>query len=261
VGKRGTWLACGGAAAGACGAARRADRALGTGPALCSVAVLASGLYLAGTFRHSFPLFGRVLRARAVGGAFALTFDDGPDPRFTPRISSYLASRGHRATFFVLGRHVAAHPEIAAQVVADGHELANHGRDHRLLAFSPPAEVRDQIAFTEAAVRAATGRLPAPLFRAPHGVRSPWLTPTLHRLGYRLCGWDGRVFDTAGPGSGVIAERVVRVLRPGTVVLLHDGDGSGRDGSREQTVEALAAILDAAEARGLRSVPLSVLAS
>src|SRR4051812_41112557 len=145
MGKRATWLACGGVAAAACGAARRADRALGTSPALSSIAVVASGLYVVATFRHSFPLFGRVVRARALDGEFALTFDDGPDPRFTPRISSYVAGRGHRATFFVLGRHVSAHPDVVAQVVADGHELASHGRDHRLLAFSPPGVVRDQV--------------------------------------------------------------------------------------------------------------------
>src|SRR2546423_2966963 len=256
---RGTLLAVGGVAATVCGAAWRADRALGTGPSLFIVAVVGAGAYVVGTFRHGSPVFGRALRVRPPDDAFALTFDDGPDPRFTPRISSYLAGRGHRATFFVLGRHVSAHPEVAAQVVEDGHELANHGRDHRLLAFSLPGEVRDQIDSTEEAVRGATGSPPARLFRAPHGVRSPWLVPTLRRLGYRLCGWDGRVFDTAEPGCDAIVERVAEVLRPGAIVLLHDGDGSGLLGSREQTVGALPAILDEAEERGLRSVPLSVL--
>jgi peptidoglycan-N-acetylglucosamine deacetylase len=184
---------------------------------------------------------------------------DGPDPRYTRRISEYLAERGHRATFFVLGRAVAAHPDVTAQLMADGHEVANHGEDHRLLAFSRPSTVRAQVSATERAVQHATGSRPVRLFRAPHGVQSPWLAVTLRQLGYRLCGWDGHVFDTSRPGVRVIVDRVTGLLAPGAVVLLHDGDGSGLDAARDQTVDALAGILDAASERGLHSVPLSSL--
>lgn len=257
--RRTTWLACGTVAAGIAGVGRAADRGLGTAPALSAAGAVGAGAYLVGTFAQSAPFFGRPARPAAVPGAFALTFDDGPDPRYTPRVAEALAGRGHAATFFVLGRAVVAHPRVAAEVVAAGHELASHGLDHRLLALSPPRVVREQVRATEAAVRAATGRAPKPLFRPPHGVRSPWLAATLARLGYRLCGWDGTVFDTAQPGARLIATRVAALLRPGAVVLLHDGDGSGRAASREQTVAALPAILDAAEERGLRSVPLTAL--
>jgi peptidoglycan/xylan/chitin deacetylase (PgdA/CDA1 family) len=215
--------------------------------------------YLVGAFSQASPIFGVSARTRNSGGRFALTFDDGPDPRYTRRISEYLAERGHRATFFVLGRSVATHPEIAAQLMADGHEVANHGDDHRLLALSPPSAVRDQITAAERAVRHATGSLPVRLFRAPHGVRSPWLGVTLRRLGYRLCGWDGHLFDSSRPGVNVIVERATELLAPGAVLLLHDGDGSGLDAPRDQTVDALAGILDAGEERGLRSAPLSTL--
>jgi peptidoglycan-N-acetylglucosamine deacetylase len=220
---------------------------------------LAAGAYLVGTFRQSSALFGRPARAGRVDGRFALTFDDGPDPRFTARIAESLTGRGQRATFFVLGRHVVEHPELAAELIAAGHELGNHGFDHSLLAFGGPRAVREQIESTESAVHEATGQLPARLFRAPHGVRSPWLVPTLGRLGYRLCGWDGSVRDTDAPGARVIAERAAGLLAPGAIILLHDGDGSGRQASRAQTVDALAAILAAAEHRGLQSVPLSAL--
>lgn len=194
-------------------------------------------------------------------GAFALTFDDGPDPRHTPAISGLLAERGQQATFFVLARHVRSHPEILSGLLADGHELACHGDDHRLLAFSSPSEIRCQIAATENAVYLATGTLPLPLFRPPHGVRSPWLSRVVQRYGYRVCAWDGSVFDTAQPGAAAIADRVERLLRPGAVVLLHDGDGSGREASRRQTLAALPEILDRAERRGLRSVGLGTLAA
>ena len=257
--KYATWLTCGGIGAGIAGIGLVSDARLGTRPAFSVTGALAGGAYLVGTFSQASHIFGSSARTRNSDGRFALTFDDGPDPRYTRRISEYLVERGHRATFFVLGRSVATHPEIAAQLVADGHEVANHGDDHRLLALSPPSAVRAQIAAAERAVQQATGSLPARLFRAPHGVRSPWLGVTLRQLGYRLCGWDGHVFDSSEPGVEAIVERATELLAPGAVVLLHDGDGSGLDAPRDQTVDALAGILDAAAERGLRSVPLSTL--
>ena len=164
---------------------------------------------------------------------------------------------GTARPFFVLGRAVRAHPELAAAVLDDGHELACHGDDHGLLAFASPNEVHRQIADTESAVLEATGAPPVPLFRPPHGVRSPWLTRVSERYGYRVCAWDGAVFDTAEPGVETIATRVISLLAPGAIVLLHDGDGSGRSASRQQTVDALPAMLDAAEARGIASIGAS----
>jgi peptidoglycan/xylan/chitin deacetylase (PgdA/CDA1 family) len=219
-----------------------------------------AALYLVGTHAPRTRIFGKSVATEPLAGAFALTFDDGPDPRQTPEISRLLAARGHRATFFVLGCAVRAHPEIAAQVVADGHALASHGDDHRLLAFASPREIRRQIASAEIAVQAAVGDAPARFFRPPHGVRSPWLTRVVQRCGYRVCAWDGSVFDTAEPGVDEIANRVEQLLRNGAIILLHDGDGSGRGAARAQTVEALPMILDRAERRGLRSVKLSALA-
>ncbi len=199
------------------------------------------------------------MRVNRIPGSFALTFDDGPDPRFTPAICRLLAERGHRATFFVLARAVRRHPHLVAGILDAGHEVACHGDDHRLLAFAAPREVERQIVAAEDAVRLATGRLPVRLFRPPHGVRSPWLARVAGHRGYRLCSWDGAVFDTAQPGTDVIAARVVRLLRPGATVLLHDGDGSGRGASRQQTLDALPTILEAAERRGLMSACLSTL--
>ena len=217
--------------------------------------------YLAGTYLQNLPLFGAVARpvAAAGDGDFALTFDDGPDPRHTLAISAILVERGHRGTFFVLGRAARRYPELIRQLAVDGHEIASHGDDHRLLAFASPRLIVAQLVAWEEAVEAALGRPGALLLRTPHGVRSPWLVSVARRRGYTVCGWDGSVFDTAEPGAATIASRIVALLRPGAVVLLHDGDGSGRDGSRAQTVAALGAVLDAADRRGLRSVTLGSL--
>ncbi len=259
MGKFITWVACGFLALAPVAGGILLDRLVGTSVLFTLIACLLAALYLFGTFVPTAPLFGRATRVRNTPGRFALTFDDGPDPRFTPAISRLLAERGHRATFFVLGTHAQEHPHLLRQVLEDGHEIANHGFDHRLLAFSPPTSVRAQLLTTEQTIATAAGRPPVRLFRAPHGVRSPWLDHTVGRLGYRLCSWNGRIVDTAEPGVATIVERACRHLRPGATLLLHDGDGSARGGERRQTVDALHAILDGAERRGLRSVLLSSL--
>jgi peptidoglycan/xylan/chitin deacetylase (PgdA/CDA1 family) len=259
VGKYSTWLACGLVAVAVVAAGAFVDRLLNADFVFVLAFAAIAAAYLLGTFGATLPLFGSVVRTRREDGRFALTFDDGPDPEFTPKISKLLAEREHRATFFVLGSHARKHPRILEQLLADGHELANHGYDHGLLAFSRPAALRRQVQQTEEAILAATQRQPAQLFRAPHGVRSPWLGTTLTRLGYRVCGWTGSSFDTAKPGVDTIVERSCRRLQGGSILLLHDGDGSGRADRRNQTVEALPAILDEAERRGLRSVWLSSL--
>jgi peptidoglycan/xylan/chitin deacetylase (PgdA/CDA1 family) len=259
--KRETVVASAGVCAGIVGAARAIDRRTGLSPVVTGGAVGVAAAYLAGTYLQNLPLFGAVASPVALAGdrAFGLTFDDGPDPRHTGAISTLLAERGHRATFFTLGRAARAYPDLIRRLEADGHEVACHGEDHRLLAFALPRTVDAQISSWEEAVEAALGHAGAPLLRAPHGVRSPWLVSVARRRGYAVCGWNGSVFDTAEPGAATIARRVASLLRPGAVVLLHDGDGSGRGGSRAQTVSALGAILDAADGMGLRSRTLGSL--
>jgi len=261
VNKKVTVAASTAVCAGLIGTGHLIDRRHGRGPVATGGALGLAAAYLAGTYLQNLPLFGAVARPSVPAGdrGFALTFDDGPDPRHTLAISRMLAERGHRGTFFVLGRAVRKHPDLIRQLVSDGHEIACHGDDHRLLAFASPRAIVAQLVAWEEAVEASLGRPGARLVRTPHGVRSPWLVSVARRRGYTVCGWDGSVFDTAEPGAATIASRVVSLLRPGAVVLLHDGDGSGRGGSRAQTVAALSAVLDSADRKCLRSVTLGSL--
>ncbi len=206
-------------------------------------------------------LFGRVIGTGfSPSPKVAITFDDGPSPEHTPAVLDALRSAGARSTFFVLGRHVRAHPELARRIVAEGHELASHGDDHSLLTFAGPAAIAHQFRAADEAVTAAVGTSVAHLFRTPHGYRGPFVAPVARRLGYRLVGWTGAIFDTARPGVDVIVDRCAGVLAPGAIVLLHDGDGSGRGGDRTQTVEALPRVLETARERGLVPVTVSELA-
>ncbi len=165
MGPRGTRTVAGAVAAGLILAGVTVDRRRGTRPLATISGVAAAVGYVVATFFPRTRLFGAPARVVPAAGLFALTFDDGPDPRHTPAISRILAERGHQATFFVLGRAVRAHPEATRAVLECGNEIACHGDDHRLLGFAPPGSLRRQIGRAESAILAATGKPPAPLFR------------------------------------------------------------------------------------------------
>ena len=198
------------------------------GQTLVAAAVLLVVAAAWGSFAHNSRLFGRVLgTGRTSKPWVALTFDDGPDPRFTPALLDTLAGARVRATFFCLGRAVREHPQLARRIVDDGHELASHGDDHGLLVFAGPREIARQLREAESAIENASGDAPSRLFRPPHGFRNPFVVRVARELGYQVVGWTGSVFDTARPGVQTIVDRCSRLLEPGAILLLHDGDGAG----------------------------------
>jgi peptidoglycan/xylan/chitin deacetylase (PgdA/CDA1 family) len=175
--------------------------------------------------------------------AVALTFDDGPNPDATPLVLDALAARGVKATFFVLGRHAERWPDLVQRVADEGHSIGNHGYFHRKLHFKSPSYVRRDLELgTEAIER--TSRVHPALFRAPHGFRSPWVTSIARSLGQRTVGWSLGVWDSDRPGVEAIAERTVEGARPGSILLLHDGDGYDPSGDRVQTARAVPLIVD-----------------
>jgi peptidoglycan/xylan/chitin deacetylase (PgdA/CDA1 family)/uncharacterized membrane protein YbhN (UPF0104 family) len=233
-----------------------------TGDIVFGAALILVLLLAFAAFTPNTALFGRVIGRGEVDAAkAAITFDDGPSAEYTPRILDELREARVRATFFVLGRHVRAHPDIARRIVEEGHELASHGDDHSLLTFEGPRDIARQLRALDEAVVAATGSAPAPLFRAPHGFRSPFLVPVARRLGYRVVGWTAGVWDTAKPGIDRIVDRSVSKLHPGAILLLHDADGSGSGDDRSQTVAALPGIIAAGKDQGLEFVTVSELAA
>jgi peptidoglycan-N-acetylglucosamine deacetylase len=185
----------------------------------------------------------------------ALTFDDGPHPRWTPRILEILARRGVRATFFVVGRKVEDHPEVLRAIVAAGHGVGLHSYAHdRLFALRGEGRVRDDLDRGVAALERVLGRRPL-LFRPPIGHTNPTIARVVDALGLVVVGWtltgrDG--LARARPED--VATRVRRDLRDGAIVLLHDAPERG---DREPAaVRALPAILDAMAAGGLEAVPV-----
>lgn len=214
--------------------------------------------FTVGCFAPNNGLFGRVAHGRGVtDDVVAITFDDGPSAATTPLVLDALAAANARATFFLLGKHARAHPELVERIVRDGHEIANHGDDHGILVFANRSEVAGQLLRAERSLNGFGAPLPR-LFRAPHGYTNPIVPYVARRLGYRVIGWSKGVFDTSRPGADAIVSRASKALRPGAILLLHDADGSGL-GDRSQTAEALPRILAAAADKGLGTVTASEL--
>jgi peptidoglycan/xylan/chitin deacetylase (PgdA/CDA1 family) len=161
----------------------------------------------------------------------ALTFDDGPDPRWTPQVLDLLARHGAVATFCVLGENAARHPELITAIVEAGMRLCDHSRTHDV----DPAAPEQDLAHDELEELAGTG---VDWFRAPRGEWSQPVQAAAGAAGMRPLGWSVDSRDWTRPGAGAVLQQVQRHVRPGAVVLLHDGGGP-----REQTVEALAELL------------------
>jgi peptidoglycan-N-acetylglucosamine deacetylase len=186
---------------------------------------------------------GRLVAPRAL----ALTFDDGPDPEWTPRVLAVLAAAHVHATFCVVGVHVAAHPELVRAIVRGGHALCNHTWSHdEDLGRRPAYLVKAEIARTQQAVLAAAGVTPR-LFRAPAGRWTPALVAEARRQGLTPLRWDVDPRDWTRPGARQILNRILTDTRAGDVILLHDGYGD-----RSQTVYALRFLL--ARLRALHDV-------
>jgi len=192
----------------------------------------------------------RVVRGPVPGhlvapGAIALTFDDGPDPRWTPKVLDLLARRHVRAVFCVVGRHVDAHPELVRAIVARGHLLCNHTYDHdETLSTRPPVWVAAQISRTQAAVYKAVGRQPT-FFRAPGGIWTPAVESAARAQGLVPLKWNADPRDWTRPGVRSIQRTLLSEVAAGRILLLHDGGGN-----RQQTVNALGWVLRELPRRG-----------
>ncbi|MEP6663136.1 MAG: polysaccharide deacetylase family protein [Verrucomicrobiota bacterium] len=154
----------------------------------------------------------------------ALTFDDGPDPRSTPALLDLLKTARIPATFFCIGNRIDAHPELAAQIVREGHLLQNHSYTHsyRMNLFSR-ARLRDELSRTQIAIKKTTGR-DSNWYRPPMGLTNPRIFRVARSLGLAVIGWNARSLDTKITQPEKILARIERRLQPGGIILLHDGN-------------------------------------
>ncbi len=186
----------------------------------------------------------------------ALTFDDGPDPAVTPRVLDLLERRSARATFFCVGRRAEEHPDLVSAIARAGHRVENHSYRHlNGFAFLGPRGIGREIDRAQEVLARLAGEAPR-WFRAPAGIRNPWLDGALVRRRLELASWTRRGFDTVTHDPGRVLGRLTRSLAPRDILVLHDG-GAARDrAGRPVVLETLPRLLDAIDAAGLRTVPL-----
>jgi peptidoglycan-N-acetylglucosamine deacetylase len=165
-----------------------------------------------------------VTRFRAREKAVWLTFDDGPHPEDTPQLLALLKKYNARATFFVIGRHVQKNPGLARAILRDGHSLANHSQNHPILTFwsFPETPLAREIDQGNQTLREATGKTTR-WFRAPAGMANLFLHFLLRDRGMKLIGWSARGFDGLFHDPDAMANRICKSIRPGTIILLHEG--------------------------------------
>lgn len=189
----------------------------------------------------------------------AITFDDGPNPVYTPKILDILKEKGVKATFFVVGLHVKKYPDIAKRIVDEGHDIGNHTYTHKDLVPSTRRMVLAQAHKTNQVIKRVTGRS-TNLFRPPRGIYSGAVRRLLvEEEGFRFILWTVSSLDWRKVSPVAILRRIARYVRPGAILLFHDsGALVRREGaSRSNTVESLPMVIDYLRTKGYEIVPVS----
>ncbi|MGA1986596.1 MAG: polysaccharide deacetylase family protein [Candidatus Sulfotelmatobacter sp.] len=171
----------------------------------------------------------------------ALTFDDGPNDPYTPRLLEVLEKHNVKATFFLIGRYVQQRPDLAREIVQAGHVVGNHTFTHPLLTFKSVAEIRQELKTCRSALEDAVGgssNLLSNLFRPPFGGRRPAVLRIARELGLAPVMWNVTGYDWTAPPSAVIEKKVANRIRGGDVILLHDGGHQQMGADRSQTIQA-----------------------
>jgi peptidoglycan/xylan/chitin deacetylase (PgdA/CDA1 family) len=185
------------------------------------------------------------------GPYIAMTFDDGPHDKLTPKLLDLLAARHIKVTFFVIGQNVAEYPQILQRAAREGHEIGNHSWSHPYLGRMSDEAVRRELHRTDDAIKEAIGSRTT-LMRPPYGSitqrQKRWIN---QEFGYRIILWDVDPFDWKRPGPNAVCNRIVRNTRAGSIILSHD--------IHPGTIEAMPATFDQLEAKGFKFVTVSEL--
>ena len=187
----------------------------------------------------------------------ALTFDDGPNEPYTSQVLSILEQYKIKATFFIIGQNARRYPEICRRIVTNGNVIGNHSYHHRKsLCLRRGKTIAREIELTNQTIYECTGFEPK-LFRPPHGFRTPWLMRTVRHLGYTVVTWDNMTGDWKADKSGEeIVRAIVQRVKPGSVIVLHDGRDSRPSYDRSQMLQALPLVIEPLKKRGFDFVTI-----
>ncbi|MDC1142591.1 polysaccharide deacetylase family protein [Planctomycetota bacterium] len=217
-----------------------------------AVLALMVGVIAWGVFHPNSPLWAYTyFRSPTESNAVALTFDDGPDPDFTPKILEILEQKDVKAAFFVIGEKAQKAPGVLRQIADSGHVVGNHSHTHdTMINIFRRKKLKTNILGCSAVIEDLAG-VKARMYRPPFGFKNPATGDVLNDLGMICIGWQARGFDGVGVDAETLTRRILAKVKPGGVLLLHDGAGPQGESDRSSTLEALPRIIDGLRERGL----------
>jgi peptidoglycan/xylan/chitin deacetylase (PgdA/CDA1 family) len=217
-------------------------------------AITAAGLWPRSTLLG--PNWTRLPQAVASEQVVAITIDDGPDPATTPRVLNVLDRYAAQATFFCIGKRVAEHRSLAREITARGHTIENHSYSHpNHFSLLGPRAIAAEVAAAQETIAAITDQTPR-FFRAPAGLRNPFLEPALRRMDLRLASWTRRGFDTVTANADTVLSRLTRRLASGDIFVLHDGNAARDISGCPVIYEVLPRLLEQLASRSLTPITL-----
>jgi len=171
----------------------------------------------------------------------ALTFDDGPDHKYTKKVLEILKDKGVHATFFVVGKQVKLYPDMLKEIAEEGHAIGNHSWDHKDFTKITNAQMKQQIAKTDQAIKDAVGTSTT-WFRAPYGAKNKQVKDIITKSGNQDIGWTIDTRDWAGTTSQQMMANVKKNLKPNGIILMHSFGGKG--GKLDNMIEFLPQLID-----------------
>ena len=198
----------------------------------------------------------RLPEASAARNEVSVTIDDGPNPALTPAVLDLLDEYQARATFFCIARQAEQHPHLCRDIVRRGHSVQNHSHAHaHSFSLCGPGAMARDIAMAQDRLSDITGERPL-FFRAPAGLRNPFLDRVLHQQGLKLVSWTRRGFDTVKTDPMDVQNRLTSGLAAGDILLLHDGNAARGPNGKAMILDVLPALLRRFQSQGLRAVTL-----
>ncbi len=181
----------------------------------------------------------------------ALSFDDGPTSQYTPLVLDILKENGIKAVFFCIGKHIKGNEPLLQRIIAEGHEVGNHSFSHATwFDLFPMNRMLEELKQTDQLIESVTGKQPL-YFRPPYGVITPVLRDAVRASGHTIIGWNVRSYDTMINDKNKLMARLVRLTKPGSIILLHEHG--------KQTIETLPEFIRTLRAQGYTFEPLEQL--
>ena len=216
----------------------------------------AAGVASYGAIAPESELFGKTLHRLPGPKQLALTYDDGPNDPHTLNLLDVLAKHDVKATFFLIGKHVALKPEIARRVAAAGHVIGNHTYTHPNLAVCSEERVRRQLSDCEKILQDTLGDH-SRLFRPPFGARRPRVLKIAREMGFAPVMWSVTSYDWKPTTAERVERHAIRQISGGDIILLHDGGHVALGADRAHTVAATAALITRYKGEGFSFVPVA----